>query len=92
MIRKYVNIKDVVKDINEIEQDDALLFLDTIKLSEAYENYLFTVLLRKGAKVKNGGNLTYVSKGRLVDYIVVEDKKQGIKKITQILREEENNG
>ncbi len=88
MIRKYVNIKDVIKEINEFESEDAVLILEAINASKPLENYLLTALLSKGIKVKNGDNLIYLSNGELVDYIVIENKKPDSKQVRQVMKRE----
>ncbi len=86
MIRKYINIKDVIKELNDFEAEDAVLILEAINVSKPLENYLLTMLLSKSIKVKNGENLIYLSKGELVDYIVIENKKQDLKKVHQVMK------
>lgn len=88
MIRKYVNIKDVTKEINEFELEGAVLILEAINASKPLENYLLTALLSKGIKVKNGDNLIYLSNGELVDYIVIENKKLDSKQVRQVMKRE----
>lgn len=88
MTRRYIKINDVVKEINELCSGDIILILEELNVQDPFDNYVLTILLRIGVKVKNKDNLIYVTKSRLVDYIIVENKTQKVKRVRQVLRKE----
>lgn len=89
-MRKYKNIKDCIKEINEIKEFDEIEVEEIIKINDPKINFIVVILLNKGIKIINDNFKIYKEKSRLVDYLIYQSTNGGKDYIRQVLKGENN--
>lgn len=89
-MRKYINLKECINEIKDIEKNEEIKVEKEIKMNDPSINFIVVVLLNRGVKIINNNFKIYKSKNRLVDYLIYEgiDENKNKNYIKQVLKGE----
>lgn len=89
-MRKYINLKECINEIKDIEKNEEIEVEKEIKMNDPSINFVVVVLLNRGVKIINNNFKIYKTKSRLVDYLIYEGINENKNKnyIKQVLKGE----